>query len=75
MLKLIVGMLTLALLGSSGALAEDAGVTPNPPRRHQYVPLPPHQQPREANAPNDALGPTAKEKTLDSKINNICRGC
>jgi len=75
MQKLIAGTLALTLLGGSGALAQDIGDTRNPPRRHRYAPLPPHQQPREANAPDTAIGPTSKEKALDSKINNICRGC
>jgi hypothetical protein len=75
MQKLIAGTIALALLGVSGALAQDSGDTHNPPRHHRYVPLPPHQQPREASAPDNAIGPTAREKALDSKINNICRGC
>jgi hypothetical protein len=76
MQKLITVMLTLIfLLAGSGAFAQDASETHNSPRSHRYVPLPPHQQPRAANAPDDAIGPTSKEKALDSKINNICRGC
>jgi hypothetical protein len=75
MQKLFAGMIALALLGGSGALAQDSGETRNPPRHHRYAPLPPHQQPREANAPDNAIGPTSKEKALDNKINNICRGC
>jgi len=68
-------MMTLVLLGGPAALAQDAGGSRNLHRRHRYTPLPPHQQPREANAPHDAIGPTTKEKALDSKINNIRRGC
>jgi hypothetical protein len=75
MQKLIAGMLTLALLGGSAALAQDAGGARNLHPRHRYTPLPPHQQPREASAPDNAIGPTDREKALDSKINNICRGC
>jgi hypothetical protein len=75
MQKLVAGLIALALLGGSEAFAQDLGETRNPPRRHQYVPLPPHQQPREANVPDNAIGPTSKEKALDSRINNICRGC
>jgi hypothetical protein len=37
--------------------------------------LPPHHQPRRANAPDTAIEPTAKERAVDRKINNICRGC
>jgi hypothetical protein len=76
MQKLIAGLLGLMLWCGSGALARDAGSTRNPHyRHHEYTPLPPHQQPREANAPDNAIGPTVKEKVIDSKINNICRGC
>ena len=75
MRRFMAGMLTLALLGGSAALAQDAGDTSKSPRHQRYVPLPPHQQPREANAPDNAIGPTSKEKAVDSKINNICRGC
>jgi len=75
MQKLIAGMLTLALLGGSAVLAQDAVGTRNLHRHHRYTQLPPHQQPREADAPDNAIGPTAREKALDSKINNICRGC
>jgi hypothetical protein len=45
------------------------------PRPDHYAPLPPHQQPRAANAPDNGIAPSAKEKALDAKINNICRGC
>jgi hypothetical protein len=45
------------------------------PRSDRYVPLPPHQQPREADAPDNGIKPSAKEKAVDRKINNICRGC
>jgi hypothetical protein len=75
MRKLIAGLLTLALLGGSAALAQDAGNTSKPPRHHRYVPLPPHQQPREADTPDNAMGPTSKEMAVDRKINNVCRGC
>jgi hypothetical protein len=77
MRKLIAGMAFVALLGGSGALAQDAGGTRKLHSRHHhhFVPLPPHHQPRAANAPDNAIGPTAKEKAVDSKINNICRGC
>jgi hypothetical protein len=44
-------------------------------RSHRYLRLPPHHQPRRANAPDIAIEPTAKEQAVDRKINNICRGC
>ncbi len=76
MQKLIAGFLGLTLLYSSVALAQNSDGTGNPNyRHHQYVPLPAHQQPRKANAPDDAMDPTVKEKAVDSRINNICRGC
>jgi hypothetical protein len=76
MQKLIAGLLSLTLWCSSGAFARAVGSTHHPHHRHyEFMPLAPHQQPREANAPDNAIGPTVKEKAIDSKINNICRGC
>jgi hypothetical protein len=76
MRKLIAGTVIVALLSNSTVFAQVAGGTSKPhARHHQYAPLPPHQQPREANAPDNAIGPNAKQKAVDSKINNICRGC
>ena len=76
MRKLIAGVMVFVALDGSAAFAQEAGATAKMhPRSSLYVPLPPHQQPREVDAPNKAIEPTAKEKALDSKINNICRGC
>ena len=65
----------LGLAGWIWGFCADAGDTRNSPRSHRYVPLPAYQQPRAANAPDDAIGPTSKETAVHSKINNICRGC
>jgi hypothetical protein len=76
MRQLIAGLACLALLGGSSAFArDDSGAVPSPARSHRYVRLPPHHQPREANAPDRAIGPTAKEKAVDRRIDHICRGC
>ena len=67
-----------ALTATSGfvAFAQKADVPETAqPRQDRYKPLPPHRQPRAANAPDDGIAPSAEEKALDSKINNICRGC
>jgi hypothetical protein len=71
-------LLSGALTAISGcvALAQKADVPETAqPRQDRYIPLPPHQQPREANAPDEGIAPSAKEKALDDRINNICRGC
>jgi hypothetical protein len=79
----LTGLVFLALLGGSSVRAQNDGGTPTP---HSPVvknaPLPPHRQPREADVPDTAIGPTSDEKALereekvvDRKINNICRGC
>jgi hypothetical protein len=44
-------------------------------RSHRHAHVPPHHQPRRANAPDTAIEPTAKEQAVDRKINSICRGC
>jgi hypothetical protein len=76
MRKLITGLVIVELLSASGAFAQNAGgESKHHPRHHHYAPLPVHQQPRRANDPDTAIGPSAKEKAVDSKINNICRGC
>ena len=67
-----------ALTATSGcvAFAQKADVPETAqPRQDRSIPLPPHQQPRAADAPDDRIEPSAEEKALDSKINNICRGC
>jgi hypothetical protein len=77
MQKLIAGMVFLALLVGSFAVAHDASGIRKPHARHHHhlVRLPPHHQPRRANAPDSAIGPTAGQKAVDSKIDKICRGC
>jgi hypothetical protein len=37
--------------------------------------LAPHQQPTRADDPNPPTGATPREKAVDARINNICRGC
>jgi len=44
-------------------------------RSDRYARPPPHHQPRNANAPDTTIGPDAKDKAVDRKIDNICRGC
>jgi hypothetical protein len=71
-------LLAGALTVTSGCLAfaQKADVPETAqPRQDRYIPLPPHQQPREANAPDEGIAPSAKEKALDDRINNICKGC
>jgi hypothetical protein len=75
MLRLISGITLFVAMYGSTAFAQDAGATIKAQTHSLFVPLPPHQQPRQADAPDTAFQPTAKEKALDSKINNICRGC
>jgi hypothetical protein len=77
MRKLITGMAFLALLAGPSALARDAGGVRKPHARHHhhFVPLPPHHQPRRASSPDGGIEPTAREKAVDRKINDICRGC
>jgi hypothetical protein len=72
---LVAGVLTVG--SGSLVVAQDAGVpkTAQPRSGDPYVPLPPHAQPREAYAPDNGVKPSAKEKEVDRKINNICRGC
>jgi hypothetical protein len=68
-------LLAGALTTASGYFAVAQNTQPAQPRSDRYAPLPPHQQPRAANAPDSGIAPSAKEKALDAKINNICRGC
>jgi hypothetical protein len=67
---------TLTVTSGCLAFAQKADVPETAqPRQDRYIPLPPHQQPREANAPDEGIAPSAKEKALDDRINNICKGC
>jgi hypothetical protein len=71
---LVAGALTVAS-GSFVFAQKGNGSGTAQPGSDRYVPLPPHEQPRAADAPDRGIKPTAKEKAVDRKINNICRGC
>jgi hypothetical protein len=68
-------LLAGALTAASGCFAVAQNTQAAQPRPDRYAPLPPHQQPRAANAPDNGMAPSAREKALDAKINNICPGC
>jgi hypothetical protein len=70
MQKFVAGCVLVALiLGSSPVSAKHRT------RYHHFSRIAPHHQPRRANNPDGALGPTAGEKAVDRKINDICRKC
>jgi hypothetical protein len=75
----VAGALTAA--SGSFALAQKADV-PAQAQSDRYLPLPSNPQPRKANRTDNRVGPYAKEimptdreKAVDRRINNICRGC
>jgi hypothetical protein len=76
---LIAGALTA--VSGSFAFAQKADASAQA-QSDRYPPLPPDQQHRETKGTDNRVGPYAKEvrptdreKSLDRKINNICRGC
>jgi hypothetical protein len=72
----LVAFAALTALDASPAQAQNAeGPKRHHARSHRYIRLPPHHQPRRASAPDTAIEPTAKDRTIDRKISNICRGC
>jgi hypothetical protein len=78
MRKLVTWLVFVALLlGSSSVSAKHlkAEASQRSHHHHKYTRLAPHQQPRRANAPDRSIGPTASERSVDRKINDICRGC
>jgi hypothetical protein len=77
MRKLVTGVVFVALVASSSVSAKHRKPKAAQQRshHHRYTRLPPHEQPRRANNPDTSIGPTAREKTVDRKINDICRGC
>jgi hypothetical protein len=78
MRKLVTGLAFVALVaGSSSVNAKHRNPAASQQRyhHHRYARLRPHQQPRRANAPDRSIGPTASERSVDRKINDICRGC
>jgi hypothetical protein len=42
---------------------------------HHFSHIAPHHQPLRANNRDSGIGPTAGEKAVDRKINDICRKC
>jgi hypothetical protein len=80
MRKLIAGfVLVVIVLGSVPVSAKHRRTTTAIASHHHrhghFSHLPPHHQPRRANNPDTAVGPTAGEQSVDRKIKNICRGC
>jgi hypothetical protein len=79
MRKLVTGLAFVALVaGSSSSVSakhRKLETSQHRSHHHRYTRLPPHQQPRRANNPDKAIGAAAGEKTVDRKINDICRGC
>jgi hypothetical protein len=78
MRKLVTGLVFVALVAGSSSVSakhRKPGASQHRSHHHRYTRLPPHQQPRRANNPDRSIGPTAREKTVDRKINDICRGC
>jgi hypothetical protein len=43
--------------------------------QHHFSRIAPHHQPRRANNPDSGIAPTAGEKAVDHKINDVCRKC
>jgi hypothetical protein len=70
MRKLFMGVVFVALVAISSSVSAKHRF-----HHHRYTRLPPHEQPLRANNPDKSIGPTAREKTVDRKINDICRGC
>lgn len=82
MRRIVVGLACLALLGQISSLQANslkAGSLKTKAHHHKtharYHRIAPHRQPRRAGNPDVGIGPTAKEKALDSKTKDICRGC
>jgi hypothetical protein len=72
MRKLVTGLVFVTLVAGSSSVSAKHQRSHH---HHRYTRLPPHQQPRRANAPDRSIGPTARERSVDRKINDICRGC
>jgi hypothetical protein len=62
-------VLVALILGSSPVSAKHRS------RHHHFSRIAPHHQPRGASNPDSGIGPTAGEKAVDRKINDICRKC
>jgi hypothetical protein len=76
-----VAAVLLAAASGSFAFAQKADV-PAQAQSDRSPPLPPDRHHGQANGTNNRLGPYAneirpsdREKAIDRKINNICRGC
>jgi hypothetical protein len=84
MRNLIMTTAVLALIGSTGAIAQTGSNTRSPgaanPQPTREAPIG-HRQPRAGDVPNeknltDPNDPLSKENAeLDKKIKSICRGC